>query len=536
MAKVFAEVLRPVVARLPKVIREHEIMRISLTIFSTQNTHALQNTRNEVLKWVQKRSGTRLPDEAWNCLDFESLSGGRNSAGIRISNEQSDIWSIRADDPDKNIAGRTWTTEVTIGGMHGQPPRLSLRLLASTYEDELLIDHHAPGIVQQIVEGNRLLAGGYEVTLLPQYIDTDNDADELVEMLADTERKLPVLVLTIPSNGQHPLINAEELSKAVLGLAHVVVLPSHHAWKITDKFGRHRSVFGGAVRAYLPGFDISSSPYEHRLIIADQMQTEDDIKKCSRWMRALAANESVKRHRIGKDVLPFSQIRNASFSHRQKELEDEGADDSEQLLLARKHIEALERQIADNEKTIEYFESEHRQAEERAESAEADARATSSRIQYLIEQQKEMGRANDNISLPESWEDLGTWCDKNLAGQVILHPRARRGIRNPEFEEVATVARCLLWLATDCRSRRINGGSGTLREEQIEDGIKNAHCGSDQYDVSWQGRSYTADWHIKNGGNTRDPRRCLRIYYFWDEATQLIVVTDMPAHRATDAS
>ncbi len=82
----------------------------------------------------------------------------------------------------------------------------------------------------------------------------------------------------------------------------------------------------------------------------------------------------------------------------------------------------------------------------------------------------------------------------------------------------------------------MNGGEGSLREEPVEDGIKNAHCGRDQYDVTWQGALYTADWHIKNGGNTRDPRRCLRIYYFWDPSTQQIVVTDMPAHKVTDAS
>ena len=44
-----------------------------------------------------------------------------------------------------------------------------------------------------------------------------------------------------------------------------------------------------------------------------------------------------------------------------------------------------------------------------------------------------------------------------------------------------------------------------------------------------------AYWHIKNGG-TRDPRRCLRIYYFWDATTQQVVIADMPAHRVTEAT
>ena len=39
-----------------------------------------------------------------------------------------------------------------------------------------------------------------------------------------------------------------------------------------------------------------------------------------------------------------------------------------------------------------------------------------------------------------------------------------------------------------------------------------------------------------SGGNTRDPSRCLRIYYCFDEQTQQIIVSDMPAHRRTAAS
>jgi len=66
-----------------------------------------------------------------------------------------------------------------------------------------------------------------------------------------------------------------------------------------------------------------------------------------------------------------------------------------------------------------------------------------------------------------------------------------------------------------------------------DNGIRNAHCGGDQFDLDWQGRRYTADWHIKSGGNTHDPTRCLRIYYFWDSETQQIVIADMPAHRRT---
>ena len=109
--------------------------------------------------------------------------------------------------------------------------------------------------------------------------------------------------------------------------------------------------------------------------------------------------------------------------------------------------------------------------------------------------------------LADDWSDLTNWCDTNLDGHLALGPASRRGIRAPEFEIVQQAASCLLWLATECRNWRIGGGDGTLRDEPVEDGVRNAHCGGDQFDLDWQGQRQNAVWHIKSGGNTRDPHR-----------------------------
>lgn len=81
----------------------------------------------------------------------------------------------------------------------------------------------------------------------------------------------------------------------------------------------------------------------------------------------------------------------------------------------------------------------------------------------------------------------------------------------------------------------MNGG-GSVAEEAILEGIRNASCGGDAYTFTFDERKLTADWHVKAGGNTYDPSRCLRIYYCWDDRTKLIVISDMPAHRTTNAS
>jgi hypothetical protein len=534
------ELLSPVAARMPRVVREHEILRVAASIAGRDSAKAADTARREVLNWAEKRSGGRLPNDAWEFQGFEYFSGGRNSIGLRIQNDGSDIWAIRADDPDKNVPGRVWTTEIVVGLIRGEQARFSARLLASTSEGDLNIEPHTPGFVQQVAEKCGLWLGSYEIRAEAWLIDTEDEAENLIAMLIDQNRRLPVFVLTVPegaNNPHQPLLDASSLARAALGTGHVVILPAAFTWALTQRFGKLRSVFGGAVRAYLPSFFETANPYAHRLVLADHLSTPDGRAQCTRWMRSLAATESMRRSTLGRDVLAFDEIRNSSLAFRQLQLKQAGASDKEQLDAANARIEVLERQFRDQKASLEYFDAEHQVAEERAETAEEQARASAFRIQQLLGQLEANGDVADaNVELPEAWADFSGWCDVHLAGRVVLSPAARHAVRAPMFTDVQMAARCLLWLANNCRARRLEGGEGSLRDEVVEDGIRNSHCGEDQFDLTWQGLRYTADWHIKSGGNTRDPVRCLRIYYFWEPNTQQIVVADMPAHRRTSAT
>jgi hypothetical protein len=490
-----------------------------------------------VLKWAQKHCGGTLPDPAWAFHEFEYFSGGRNTLATRIETEASDIWALRADDPDKSVPGRVWTTEVAIAVLADQLGRFGARLLVSTPEVELDIEPHTPGFVRQVAENCGLMRGAYSIDAEPRTINTLEDLDQLIGNLIDPARPLPIFVVTIPEEATEPLLNAQALAQAVVGLAQVAIIPPQIATALTDKLEIRRSVFGGAARAYLPGFSLTANPYDHRLILAGQLRTARGAAQATRWMRSLAARESVRRSALGRDTLAFSAVRTASLQLRQSRLAKEGASESELLAAAKAQIESLQKELAEERAAQDFYASEHDKAEERATAAEEQVRASAFRIQDLLEKVKATGQETDQaISVPDKWEDFAKWADVSLSGRVALTPAARRQTRNPDFQDVELAARCLLWLATECRDRRIEGGEGSLGEEPVEPGVRNSHCGSDEFDFDWQGQKFTADWHIKSGGNTRDPRRCLRIYYGWDEITKQVIVAEMPAHRRTDAS
>lgn len=531
-----SEALKPLAGRLPRVVREYEILRVKGSLLGADPARMAELARREILRWAQNRCGGRLPNEAWALSPFDYFAGGRNSSCVTIQNERADIWALRADDPDKHVAERIWTTEVVVGFSPGERAQFSLRSLVNTPEGKLEIEPHTPGLVQQVATNCRLASGTYGLLVDAWVISTAADAQILVEMLIDPGRNLPVFVLSIEPYGACPKISEVVLAKAVLGMAHVAVIPAEFTWILTDNLGRQRSVFGGAVRAYLPGFAEDANPYAHRLFLADQLSMRDGASTCMSWLRNLAATESVRRHRLGQDVLTFAAIRTACLQMGRERLETQGASDSVLLNAARDQLKALEQQVDDQKSSLNYFASEHASAEERAQVSEMQVRASAFRIQQLLDQLKSRGEKPDsNLEKPKNWAELTDWSDCNLAGRVTLTPSARRGVRSPSFLDVEQVTTSLLWLANDCRNRRLKGG-GSIREEAISEGLRNAHCGSDVYDMDWHGRRCKVDWHIKNGGNTRDPVRCLRIYYFWDDETQQIVVADMPAHRRTEAT
>jgi len=525
--------------RMPRVVREHEVLHVAGWMLNENPAAAAKAAITEVLRWAERRCGGRLPPEAWRNESFEYYSGGRNSNGVQLKTEGSEIWAIRADDPDKIVPGRVWTNEVAVGLLPGQQARFSARLLCSTPESNLVIEPHTPGFVQQVVGTCKLVRGDVPLSIEPMSIATDGDAEELFDHLVNPKRELPTFVVTLPSCAlsHHPHLNVGTLSRAMLGIAHVAVVHADMTWHLTDRFGKFRSVFGGAVRAYMPGFNESADPYAHRLVLADQINAPGGGERCSHWMRQLAATESIWRAKLGRDVLAFSDIRAVSLQLRQVELESEGASDADQLAAAKQRLATLENDIERQHSEQDYYVEEHDKERQRAEYAEQQAQASAYRIRELTRLLKDKGHDPDqSIPLPGSWQELSDWCDQHLSGRLVLTSTGRRGAKAPVYSEVATVARCLHWLASDCREARSVGGSGSINNKTIMEGILNASCGSDAFDFDWNGRRFSADWHIKNGGNTRDPSRCLRIYYCFDEQTQQIIVADLPAHRRTGAS
>jgi len=522
------------------IVRERDVLRLFGTIGSIKTDNPGEQARQSVLKWVEGQIGSELPETAYNGSEFEQLAGGRYCSAVRLIEQDKDTWAVRVDVPDKDVAQRIWTAEVVVARVSSQHTFLSHRLLLSSPEINPRIEPAAPRFVGDIATTIGLYRGLDQVTSSPWFIRDDADAEELVDSLVDPERQLPHVVISLPEEDpahKLPCVNGRSLAKATAGLAKIVVLPSAYTWKLTERFGKRLSVFNGATRVYLPGFSDDSNPYsEHELILADRLLEPKGPDSVAATLRKLVASDSVRRLRLGREVVSFATVREMSLEANLKRMKNEGATESEQLTAAQEQIDKLRDDLRKANDAQQWLSDEHQQAEERAVSAEAQLTASSYRIQQLLEQIKARGdNPDENIPLPESWGEFADWCDQNLVGRVLLTPRARREVKAPQYLDVKQAAQCLLWLANEYRERRLKGGDGDLRIP-LGEGIKNDRCGADSFKTHWREQSVQVDWHVKNGGNTRDPSRCLRIYYFWDETNMQVVIASMPAHLTTGAS
>ncbi len=238
------------------------------------------------------------------------------------------------------------------------------------------------------------------------------------------------------------------------------------------------------------------------------------------------------------------QSRNEALEQRIARIVADHEKTSVELVKSKSQIDGLQAQAAKSRRAIKSMQSERKQLEgtiswlsREHDVAEKQGKKTRAEVSKVVQRNKTLERQIALIvpdwerDLPVAWEEFPAWCEDALAGRVMLLEQAKREIKKARFGDVVLGARGVLWLGRDYRARRRNGGNGDLLGPILDGKLFNARCGNTRFSVSWCGRQMPVDWHLKNGGNTHDPTRCLRIYYLWDDVNDQVVIVSMPAHR-----
>ena len=206
----------------------------------------------------------------------------------------------------------------------------------------------------------------------------------------------------------------------------------------------------------------------------------------------------------------------------------------------------LEEEKATHEGLWREAESELNEARRRLEELRSETYRLNQRVRVIELHLRARGDTNTSTAIPADLNSLKDWAAENFAGSVIIGNRALRGAKELAYEEPGLVYQSLLLLRDYYVPMRRAGGDEFAR--QYEEGLRRLgleDSGSitrtrlgeqgDEYFILHNGRRRELDRHLKKG-NAREPRHCFRLYYFWDEEAEQLVVGWLTSHLETRAT
>lgn len=513
------------------------------------------HARSIVCDWLAGKLPERLPNGARAGESFDMDVHGQQVECVAIPADR--LWSVRLMQPDTPfrdraaVPGRTWTTEIALV-RDSVGVRVAIRVICACLQFSAEpVKLTRPRIVVDLAKCF-MLREAHPILPRPWCPQSESDLLELQQLLLSPERGLPVYLLTMPNERQLEMrlapfvLNHESLALRVQGLAYVVTMPWELGFKWTELVGKPWSAYLGAVRTYRPGLDFESQlPTDHPLMLAERILAfEYNGEKMERAFEEFLVDRAFE-HSAGRFVDWGPCLFNVDARRRRAELARATAtEDSnwrglyeEEITTLRAKIdqqkqdinEAL-RMVEAADKGLDYYVAENKKLCARIDS-----------LGYQLSQRTGQG-VDATVPVPSSFGELPEWVDSQLAGHLILHPRARNALKKARYEKCELVCNALLLLANDYRNmRRGHDGAKDAYEKAVgELGLR--HDGSITLErASEQGEEYFVpypigtekrrflEWHLRKG-SSKDERYCLAIYFFWDDEAQQVVVGWLPSH------
>ena len=448
------------------------------------------------------------------------------------------------------------------------------------------------GAIQSYCELYAALTGSHKP---PAALRTERETVEFAQRLLDPQRAKPVIVISTRKGAEKPsAINfgSSRLARHTHGLADVFVLVARQTWVLKDQVGKKNSVFDGAARIYMPGLKKDSEPRRHKYWTVAGGASREKRRRVEMEIQAHAAAASAKAYRFDRGTLPYGWARRLKWRpirRRRSECPPGTLPDADRLQqvpadteptprgksagtggrpsdfpkgwvgrlasIARDTVElwrdpcgaparVLRAELAETERRLRESEENRiaikkkaTEAREWADALEAENDEIRTRLAAETERADRLDAQVKRLKpLPVKWDEFLGWCKRDLAGRLTLHPNVNREIQramHDKYEKVDEAAKGLRWLAEAYRDSRLHGAGTDLRGRiATVDGLHNEPCGQDAYRIEWNGKMRMVDWHLKHGTSI-DQRRCLRIYYFWDDELGQAVIAHMPSHRGS---
>ena len=508
-----------------------------------------------ILPFVAKSLYTKLPPEAAEHRNFEIQDENRQCECVAVPERM--LWAIRFKFTSKD--GTLWYYDVSLVR---EDDRLIFGMKIDTAfgADVKALQANLP-LVESLLECG-LLAQGRPVTANLWLVNTPEDVQELVALLEAPYRSLPGIVISAVNRNAWRftptapgyLVNAAYLADKVKGYAIVAQISFQAAFALTEAVGKSWSVYDGACRTYFPKIDFDNgSPAHHPCNLKDKIWfwNYEGLRGERGYTAFLidTAHRAASTNRTDWSGLYF--VPDARILAAELELAHAAhlANAPERELAMQNHIAALQRKLQTAEDENVDWLGELEKATEEAEYYKQENAALRVQLDalraHLIRQNGES--PDKEIPIPTNYKVMGEWVKEHLAGRLVLLPRAERAASKAEYAEVGMVYRALLILANEYRDSRMGTGTDKAFRDALAQFSMNFSGSIDKSRAGQEGEAYYVNYPIGTDqraflqfhvvrGNSREDRYCMRIYFFWDEDTNQVVVGWLPSHLSNRIS
>ena len=511
---------------------------------------------DNIYTWVKKKfPGMELPEKV-RTIHKSFIS--QNADIIYIPSEK--YCCMRTVHQDLSDSNRFWITEAEVMNLNGELVLGIKNSYTSTEPDNSLTAFGIPVFLRKL-QLNCVLMDGCGKTGKLHKIVSERELEGLFDLIADSSRTLPVIVIAqdnriIKDNmdffedKEGYLIDGEKLAKKLELRAHVFYLPIEFQEEWTSIIGMEWSVFNGAIRTYNPNASFNDAEYYgHPYTLPNRILAMDYATKDGKIYVGGQAFRHILVHRIEEDNarrrIEWNEIGHKFYFNKSMELYKEakvrsGIDDERKDYYEELDIEndQLREENIDLSNKINIAESEVEQMRKEVQKYVSINYVNQIRIRDLVKQIQEIKGERAEIEYPTEYSQIPQWVEDHFCGKIELSNRALRTLKEAVYCDIELVGKALELLATEYFDLKLGMGDKRaydtkLKELYLKDelAISDVSAGEqgEEYYIMYNGHRKKFNKHLMKGDG-RDPRKCLRIYYFWDDETNMVVIGSLPYH------
>lgn len=516
---------------------------------------AFRRASNIIYLWAKGKFSRIFHGFPAEKSSFEDKRDG-NEIGI-LFQQDAGYFIFRCSHPDINIPGRMWITDVElkkVGDKYLFAVRLSVSSLHSCTEE---VPFSCPEFVRNIIR-NIGISDTFRISEEPILLKTPEEVNGFIKTIGDPARRLPAVLLTPCFDGEAAacggyMMDAVQMAQDLAGVAHVYQISSDGNDYLTEAVGKQWSAYNGSVRTYYPSLSWEESDcFDHPMLTQNGIRLRDTIEsddsapcmhEIEKYIQNYVLSQRIDWEYSGID---FYLVAHQNYLRTQRATNEQTR--QELIQSYEIQLEQLQKQNEENLSLADSYARDYEAVHIESEKQRQKNGQLKAQIDTLRHQLKQINGAAEiqDIPIDGDYAGIDEWIGQHYPDRLTILPRAIHSLKNALYEDTQLVYKCLMLLANDYFNYR----TGQISYDQFIEACKKVDSGLDErgaitdvsagmqgeeYFVQYRGQRKKLERHLAKG-SSKDQRYCLRIYFFWDDQEQSVVIGDLPHHLDTTAT